>query len=839
MAGFGGAVKLTGESEYKKALAQITQSLKEVSSEMSLVSSQYDKNDKSLEATSSKTEVLTKKLEEQQKKVTILKDQYASMLKQYQEQTTKHDDLVKSYENEKQKLETIGKELGTTSKEYEEQEKVVNGLKKEVDQSTKAQEANQKSLSDMRIQLNNAERDANNTSKEIDKLGDETEKSGKKAKEAGEGGYTVFKNVIANLTTKVITGAIDGLKKLGSAFIDLGKQAVSGFADMEQLSGGVQKLFGEDDAKTVIANAQKAFGTAGMTANEYMETVTNFSASLIAGLDGDTAKATQIADMAIQDMADNANVFGTSIESIQSAYSGFAKGNFSMLDSLKLGYGGTKSEMLRLVKEAGVVDESIESLDDVSFDQMIEAIHIVQENMNITGTTAKEASKTVSGSVGAMRSAWSNLVTGMADENSNFEELASNFINTLITPDGEGGVLGQLLPRIAIAIEGIGNAINALLPQLVQTVIPVLMDQLPVIISAVQTALQAIVSVIPEVIPLISAMVPMLVSTLISLLPDIISAGIQLMLGLLQGLSDAIPQLVAMLPEIIDTICSTLIDNIGLIVDAGIDLLMGLLDGIMEALPDLIDRLPEIVINMVNKLLEQIPKIIDAGIKLLISLVDNMPKIIDGIVKALPRLITGLIQGLMDNLPKIIDAGVRLIVALVQNVPAIISGIVKAIPQIIKGLIDSILSFLPKLAEVGKNLLQGVWNGLKNAGEWLWSKIKGLFSGILSKIKSFFGIHSPSTVFRDQIGENLALGLGEGFTDTMDDVTREMQDSIPTAFDVNPSINASMNGGTGSINSYDNMVQAFKDALGQVKIVIDDEVAGTFVDKTVTQLIYA
>lgn len=839
MAGFGGAVKLTGESEYKKALAQITQSLKEVSSEMSLVSSQYEKNDNSLEAVTDKTSVLTKKLDEQQKKVTILKDQYASMLKQYQEQTTKHDDLVKSYEDEKQKLETIGKELGTTSKEYEEQEKVVNGLKKEVDQSTKAQEANEKSLSDMRIQINNAEKDCINTSREIDKLGDSTEESGKKAKEAGEGGYTVFKNVIANLTTKVITGAIEGLKNLGSAFIDLGKQAVSGFADMEQLSGGVEKLFGEEDAKTVIANAQKAFGTAGMTANEYMETVTNFSASLIAGLDGDTAKATKIADMAISDMADNANVFGTSIESIQSAYQGFAKGNYTMLDNLKLGYGGTKEEMLRLVKEAGVVDESVQSIDDVSYDQIIQAIHIVQDNMNITGTTAKEASKTVSGSVSSMKSAWSNLVTGMADENSNFEELASNFINTLITPDGEGGVLGQLLPRIAIAIEGIGNAINALLPQLVQTVIPVLMDQLPVIISAVQTALQAIVSVIPEVIPLISAMVPMIVSTLISLIPDLIDAGIQLMVGLIQGLSDAIPQLVEMLPEIIDTICSTLIDNIGLIVDAGIDLLMGLLDGIMEALPDLIDRLPEIVINMVNKLLEQIPKIIDAGVKLLISLVDNLPKIIDGIVKALPRLITGLIQGLMDNLPKIIDAGVKLITALVQNVPEIIRGLVRALPEIIKGLVNGILTALPQLAKVGLQLIQGLWNGIKNAGEWLWGKIKGLFKGVLDKVKSFFGIKSPSKVFRDQIGANLALGLGEGFEDTMDDVTKDMQSALPTSFDIDPSVNASVMSANGSISSLDSMVYAFKQALGEMQIVIDDEVAGAFIDKTVTKLIYA
>lgn len=839
MAGFGGAVKLTGESEYKKALAQITQSLKEVSSEMSLVSSQYEKNDNSLEAVTDKTSVLTKKLDEQQKKVTILKDQYASMLKQYQEQTTKHDDLVKSYEDEKQKLETIGKELGTTSKEYEEQEKVVNGLKKEVDQSTKAQEANEKSLSDMRIQINNAEKDCINTSREIDKLGDSTEESGKKAKEAGEGGYTVFKNVIANLTTKVITGAIEGLKNLGSAFIDLGKQAVSGFADMEQLSGGVQKLFGEEDAKTVIANAQKAFGTAGMTANEYMETVTNFSASLIAGLDGDTAKATQIADMAISDMADNANVFGTSIESIQSAYQGFAKGNYTMLDNLKLGYGGTKEEMLRLVKEAGVVDESVQSIDDVSYDQIIQAIHKVQDNMKITGATADEASKTVSGSVGAMRSAWSNLVTGMADENSNFEELATNFINTLITPDGEGGVLGQLLPRIAIAIEGIGNAINALLPQLVQTVIPVLMEQLPVIISAVQTALQAIVSVIPEVIPLISAMVPMIVSTLISLIPDLIDAGIQLMVGLIQGLSDAIPQLVEMLPEIIDTICSTLIDNIGLIVDAGIDLLMGLLDGIMEALPDLIDRLPEIVINMVNKLLEQIPKIIDAGVKLLISLVDNMPKIIDGIVKALPRLITGLIQGLMDNLPKIIDAGVKLIVALVQNVPEIIRGLVRALPEIIKGLVNGILTALPQMAKVGLQLIQGLWNGIKNAGEWLWGKIKGLFKGVMDKIKSFFGIKSPSRLFRDEIGTNLALGLGEGFEDTMDDVTKDMQSALPTSFDIDPSVNASVMSANGSISSLDSMVYAFKQALGEMQIVIDDEVAGAFIDKTVTKLIYA
>lgn len=839
MAGFGGAVKLTGESEYKKALAQITQSLKEVSSEMSLVSSQYDKNDKSLEATSSKTEVLNKKLEEQNKKITILKDQYASMLKQYQEQTTKHDDLVKSYEDEKQKLETIGKELGTTSKEYEEQEKVVNGLKKEVDQSTKAQEANEKSLSDMRIQLNNAERDANNTSKEIDKLGDTTEESGKKAKEAGEGGYTVFKNVIANLTTKVITGAIEGLKNLGSAFIDLGKQAVSGFADMEQLSGGVEKLFGEDDAKTVIANAQKAFGTAGMTANEYMETVTNFSASLIAGLDGDTAKATQIADMAIQDMADNANVFGTSIESIQSAYQGFAKGNYTMLDNLKLGYGGTKEEMLRLVKEAGVVDESVQSIDDVSYDQIIQAIHTVQDNMNITGTTAKEASKTVSGSVSSMKSAWSNLVTGMADENSNFEELATNFINTLITPDGEGGVLGQLLPRIAIAIEGIGNAINALLPQLVQTVIPVLMDQLPVIISAVQTALQAIVSVIPEVIPLISAMVPMLVSTLISLLPDIISAGIQLMLGLLQGLSDAIPQLVAMLPEIIDTICSTLLDNLDLLVDTGIDLLMGLLDGIFSAIPDLLDRLPEIIIKMTTKLLEQIPKIIDTGIKLLVSLVDNLPVIIDKICSALPRLISGLVSGLMDNLPKIIDAGVRLLTSLVQNAPEIIRGLVRALPEIIKGLVNGILTALPQLAKTGLQLIQGLWNGIKNAGEWLWGKIKGLFKGVLDKVKSFFGIKSPSKVFRDQIGANLALGLGEGFEDTMDDVTKDMQSALPTSFDIDPSVNASVMSANGSISSLDSMVYAFKQALGEMQIVIDDEVAGAFIDKTVTKLIYA
>ena len=356
MAGLGGAIKLKGESEYQRALKQIKQNLREVSSEMKAVSSSFDKNDNSTSALNAKSQVLNKTLDAQKQKLKTLQSQYADFSAKMAQQTANHEKLVNTYNNEKNKLEELGKTLGTSSKEYQDQNAKVEKLAQAVSKSSKNQDANAKSMSEMRVQMNNAQADINKTTRSLDELGKEAEESGKQAKSSGDG-FTVMKGVLSNLATDAIHVALDGLKQLGGAFINVGKQAYESYSQYEQLVGGVDTLFGAggktleeyaasvgqsvDQAKgkydelteasnMVQKNAANAFSTAGMSANQYMEQVTGFSATLIQGLNGDTKKAAKVADVAIRDMADNANKMGTSMTDIQNAYQGFAKDNYTI-----------------------------------------------------------------------------------------------------------------------------------------------------------------------------------------------------------------------------------------------------------------------------------------------------------------------------------------------------------------------------------------------------------------------------------------------------------------------------------------------------------------------------
>lgn len=292
MVSFGGSIKLKGESEYNRALQQINQRLREVSSEMKTVTTSYDKNDKSQASVTAKSEVLNKKLEEQKSKLELLKGRYS--------------------------------ELSETEDE------------------------NSKAMSDLRIQMNNAQSDINKTTKEIDQLGKETDDTTESVKQSGDG-FTVFKGILANLGTQAINTAINGLKKMGSAIINVGKQAITSYADYEQLTGGVETLF-KESAPIVQKYANDAYATAGLSANQYMETVTGFSASLLQSLGNDTEKSAEYSNRAIIDMSDNANKMGTDIGMIQSAYQGFAKQNYTMLDNLKLGYGRNQNRNAKINK---------------------------------------------------------------------------------------------------------------------------------------------------------------------------------------------------------------------------------------------------------------------------------------------------------------------------------------------------------------------------------------------------------------------------------------------------------------------------------------------------------
>ena len=321
-----------------------------------------------------------------------------------------------------------------------------------------------------------------------------------------ESGVGEAKSTFSNLASGVKTG-LSTVAKVGAAAVSAGvagvaaltKMGVEGYAQYEQLTGGVETLFKESQ-NIVMGYAENAYKTAGMSANEYMETVTSFSASLIQSLDGDTAKAAEVGNMAITDMSDNANKMGTSIEMIQNAYNGFAKSNFTMLDNLKLGYGGTKEEMQRLIDDANRVKAANGEMADLSIDSfadVTEAIHIIQTEMGITGTTAREAATTIEGSISMMKGAWQNLVVGMADSEADMEKLIDDFVESTVT------AAKNLLPRIEQTLIGIGDLIT-------------------------------------ELAPVISKALPKLVK---SVLPSLLSAGVSLVTAIVKGCVSALPAL--------------------------------------------------------------------------------------------------------------------------------------------------------------------------------------------------------------------------------------------------------------------------------------------------------
>ena len=421
---FGGTIKLKGESEYKKALRDITSNLKLMTSEMKLTSVEFSNGEKSVKQTKNSFDEINAAIKNQKSSISTLRDLIAKMSKQYDDQKSKLKELEEQYGVDSKEVAKFKSEMSSTENK----------------------------LTTYKTQLNNAE-------VQLKQMEDATSKSTKELKQmksgfedAGSGALKFGDLLKANVLGDVIVGGIKKLgsavNELGKAFLSAGKEALSGYSDFEQLEGGVKKLFGDDMASTVISNANNAFKSAGMSANEYLDTVTGFSASLITSLSGNTKKAAEYADRAIKDMSDNANTFGTDMASIQHAYQGFAKGNYTMLDNLKLGYGGTKTEMQRLLKDAQKITGIKYNLS--SFADITEAIHVMQKEMNIAGTTSKEAGTTIEGSVNSMKSAWQNLLTGLAGDGENLNELIGNMMTSIFGDGSETnlGVLGNVLPVV-------------------------------------------------------------------------------------------------------------------------------------------------------------------------------------------------------------------------------------------------------------------------------------------------------------------------------------------------------------------------------------------------------
>ena len=598
-----------------------------------------------------------------------------------------------------------------------------------------------------------------------------------------KGDDSPFQKVLGKIGSAVNTAVKASAAAVGAASAGvaaLGTACINAYADYEQLVGGVETLF-KDSADTIQTYADNAYKTAGLSANEYMETVTSFSASLLQSLDGDTEKAAAAADLAITDMADNANKMGTAMESIQNAYQGFAKQNYTMLDNLKLGYGGTKEEMQRLLADA-------EKLSGVKYDlssyaDIVEAIHVIQTEMGITGTTAKEASTTIQGSVASMKAAWANLMVGMADDTQNFDLLLSNFIESI------GTVADNLLPRIGIVIEGMGKLVAGLAPEIASALPTLTNELLPNLVELGVQSISALVQGIQENGDSLAAGALSIVGTLAKgiaeLLPMVADTAASLVVSLADGLTESLPNIIPIAIETISTLVENLTENANTIIDAGIQIILALGEGLIAALPQLIETIPQIVINIANVINENAPRLIKTALYLIGQLAI-------GLIKAIPTLIA--------NIPQIIHAIVEAFMAFQwlnlgkQLIDGVANGVKKAGESMATAAKNTFSKFKSKLAgvevaselkNIGKHIIDGIVGGIKSSLSRIANVAGKIKDTLLSKLKGLFRIASPSKLMKEEvgvyIGEGIAVGIeesGQMAVDAAEDVADKIADTL-------------------------------------------------------------
>lgn len=837
---FGLRIGVEGEKEFKKALAEINQSFKVLGSEMKLVSSQFDKNDNSVQALSARNTVLNKEIDAQRQKVETLR----SALQNAAESFGENDRRTQNWQIQLNNAEAA---LNGMERELSRNEQAIEALNNQEEQTVDATERLTQEISRQEEELAGLKRAYSNAVLEYGKgssearelegriadlsgeleenrdtlreASDSTEDFGDAMEDASDGagklgsGLSVATVAMGNLISSGIQAALNGIKELGSAIWNLDEAT--------------------EEYRVAQGKLTTAFEAAGYSGEAAQESYTEFYKIL-----GDTDTATEASQLLAQ-LAENeqditkwtniaAGVYGTfgdalpiegMIESAnETAKVGQVTG--SLADALnwvgisedefneKLAACSGESERNRLIMEtlSGTYDEASQA-----FYRNNEALVASREGQARMDETLAGLGETISNVKNNLRA---EFLPAIADVVSAFTDMVN-------------GVEGADT-AFAEAVTGLVNTAVAMLPQFVSTgtqmltsLLSGIIQSLPAIVEAavqiVSTLAAGIGEALPTLVPAIVQAVTTIVQTLADNLPMILDAALQLIMGLAQGLLDAIPVLIEALPQIIASIVDFLIGAIPQIIDAGIQLLTSLVSALPEIITAIVAAIPQIIDGLVTAVLGSIPQLIDAGVKLLISLIQNLPQIITTVVAAIPQIVTSLVNAIIGNIDKIILAGVQLFVALIKNLPKIIVEIVKAVPQIIAAIVKGFAGGAAQMASIGLNLIKGIWNGIGDAASWLWGKVSGFCSNLMGKIKGFFGIHSPSTEMawvgemlveglagsiEDNGGEAVkaAEGLSEGISNVMNGLAEDMKTSIPTDFhlDADASVRSVTDGMTGA-----------------------------------------
>lgn len=812
---FGLKIGLEGEKEFKKALSEINQSFKVLGSEMKLVSSQFDKNDQSVEALTARNTVLNKEIEAQ-----------------------------------KQKIETLKKALENAATSFGENDRRTQAWQIQLNNAEAALNDMERELQQNNDALDRAAGEFDNAEKQADDFGDEVEDAGKQSDDAGDkfeklGAVCKAAGVaIAAAFAAVSAAAVAA----GKALVDMAVEGAA-YADTVLTESTVTGIATDKLQEYMYAAELVDVSTETLTKSmakqiKSMKSATDGSKTMVAAYD---ALGVSVTD-ANGNMRDSDTVYWELIDALGKVE------NETERDALAMTILGKSAQELNPLIEAGAqrmqeLGEEARNAGYVLSEDMLAAYGALDDNLQYLKVNA-EGAKNALGTV---------LLPVLTELSGTGVELLAEFTKGISDANGDIGkmsdVIGEILPKaldavmeyvpellevIASIVGSLGQAIIDNLPVIVESASQIILSILNGLIAGlpqitngalqlvlalvsgilsnlpmlIETAAQVIVTIatglataLPTLIPTLVEVVVQMCQTLVDNLPLILDAALQLITGLAQGILEALPVVIEALPQIIDGIVTFFLDSIPQIIDTGIQLLTSLVEALPQIITAIVAAIPKIIDNIISAVLSAIPQIIQAGIDLLIALVRALPQIITTIVQAIPQIISGIVNALIGNIDKIILAGVQLFVSLIENLPTIIVEIVKAVPQIIAGIVSAFCSLMYKIVEIGGNIVKGLWQGIQQLASWLWDKVSGWISSIWDGICDFFGIHSPSDEMA-WVGEMLVKGLagsidrngGEAvkaaeamsadINDVMHGLAADMSTALPTSFSVDGSVTA-------------------------------------------------
>lgn len=584
---------------------------------------------------------------------------------------------------------------------------------------------------------------------------------------------------IGELAPKIGKLAVKGVAAAGAAIGTITKFAVSSYSEYEQLAGGVETLFGAQgmslkkyaksigetvgqakgkydqliQAQTeVMNNAKVAYKTAGMSANDYMNTITSFAAALKQSTANET-EAAKVANQTVIDMADNANKMGTNMEDIQNAYQGFSKQNYTMLDNLKLGYGGTKSEMERLLQNAEKltgIHYDINNLSDV-----YNAIHEIQKNLGITGTTGEEAMKTIDGAMKMTKASWDNLLTGLADPKQAVGPLISEFTTSL------GTLAKNVTPKIKEVFNALPNALIQITPQLMNTII----DLAPSLILAAINLVAGLIGALPGILePIFSEL-----TDLFNKIPQFLKGNANIVDGFLKSIDSGKPSIAAKGIEMITSLINAIINSLPIIIQIGAKIIDSLGSSISSNMPSFLSRFLDILIQLSQAILTNLPILVGVGMKLIFSLVQGLMSSLPTLISKVPTIIANLADAFSNSAQTIFVWGIKIIAEIIKGLVMAIPSLIANIPKIIYA-IFAVWNAI-NWWNLGKGLISGIAKGISGMGGSLVNTAKNLFNSLKSHVSSIFNniknviqspIFSAKTKVLAIIGE-LQNGVRVGF----------------------------------------------------------------------------